>query len=76
MNDASLVFSNLYICTDFDVEPENMKVKHILNKAHNIIRSGKILPAPSADESKIYSCCPSESTESFHLKIRPGGRVI
>ena len=37
MNDASLVFSNLYICTGFDEETENMKVKHILRKAHNII---------------------------------------
>ena len=71
------------IRTDFDIKPENMKVsvscdvlKMIFRKADDIIQNEKILPAPSADESKIFSCCSAESTANYHVKIRLGGQVI
>ena len=39
----------------------------ILKKADDIIQGEKILPAPSADESKIYLCCSSMVTENKTL---------
>ena len=60
------------IRTDFAVEPENMKVnvsynvlKHVFRKAHDIIRSGKILPAPSAVESKIIRAALQRAQQVF-----------